>query len=133
MDYNIFNIFLVIFQYYIIFFFFKYYFSQRGDGLLQLRNKKHHSPPTPTRARQVLRGVVNGLSGGGYATQKMPRPVRTPGHSAIDTDIYIYKYNVGEYYFMNVMPLSVDCCYILLSLSSRKYFAEEIGEKDLFC
>lgn len=134
-DYNIFNIVLVIFQYYIIFFSLNIIFSQRGDGLLQLRNKKRHSPSTPTGARQVLRGVVNGLSGGGYATQKMPRPVRTPGHSAIDTDIYIYiyKHNVREYYFMNVKPLSVDCCYILLSLSSRECFAEEIGQKYSFC
>jgi len=137
-DYNIFNIVLVFVQYdtniILHFFSLNINFSQRGDGLLQLRNKKRHSPSTPTGARQVLHGVVNGLSGGGYATQKMPRPVRTPGHSAIDTDIYIYKHNVREYYFMNVMPLSVDCCYILLSLlSSRKYFEEEIGQKDLFC
>lgn len=57
---------------------------------MQLRNKKNVTPiHHRLEAHQVLRGGSKWV-GGGYATQKTPRPVRAPGRLAIDTDIYIY-------------------------------------------
>lgn len=89
---------------------------------MQLRNKKT-PPPIYHRlgAYQVLRGVDSWVGReGGLCNMKTLRPVRAPGRSAIDTDIYIYYiHDVREYYY-NVtyecyMPLSHAYCYDILS------------------